>query len=195
MSTPAWLKLKEDQSSAVVELSLPFLAGDEYVTTLELRTPTVGDVSLNFTAVDAAERELRLFCRLLKPSLSRSDIALLPLRDYHRLQVAYTALVEEPKEKFNASPSLAVACGDPFAAAYSIFWSGSAAQFGWLAADANGEVYAFTSKPYFETESETWRMAGGDNRVMRVGNVREVLDKYNVLASSSLRRNWGRVDG
>ena len=89
---PQYLKINDD-GSADITLSRPADIGGAKVAVLRMREPTVGDqeITTQMTGSDAT-REITAFANLC--GLAPDDIRTLPMRDYGRLQRAYTAFLD-----------------------------------------------------------------------------------------------------
>lgn len=91
MTKPEWLS--EGEGFADVTLSRPLNMGGTQVSVLRLREPTVNDQR----TADAhkggdAEREIAMMANLCE--VTPADIGALSLRDYKRLQVAFTGFID-----------------------------------------------------------------------------------------------------
>ena len=89
---PDWLKVN-DNGSADITLSRPADIAGAKISVVRMREPTVGDqeVASEMTGSDAT-REITAFANLC--GLAPDDIRKLPMRDYGRLQRAYTAFLD-----------------------------------------------------------------------------------------------------
>lgn len=85
---PEYLKINDDYS-ADITLSRPADIGGVKVTVLRMREPTVGDQEIAFqiTGSDAI-KEITMFANLC--GVAPDDVRKFPLRDYGRLQKAYS---------------------------------------------------------------------------------------------------------
>ncbi|MFQ2188677.1 phage tail assembly protein [Aeromonas jandaei] len=85
---PEYLKFNDD-GSADITLSRPADIGGTKVSVLRMREPTVGDQEIAFqmSGSDAA-KEITMFANLC--GVAPDDVRKFPLRDYGRLQKAYS---------------------------------------------------------------------------------------------------------
>ena len=85
---PQYLKINDD-GSADITLSRPADIGGAKVAVLRMREPTVGDQEIAFqmSGSDAA-KEISMFANLC--GVAPDDVRKFPLRDYGRLQKAYS---------------------------------------------------------------------------------------------------------
>jgi hypothetical protein len=89
---PQYLKIN-DNGSIYITLSRPADIGGTKFDLLTMREPTVGDqeITTQMSGSDAT-REITTFANLC--GLAPDDIRKLPMRDYGRLQRAYTAFLD-----------------------------------------------------------------------------------------------------
>lgn len=85
---PEYLKFNDD-GSADITLSRPADIGGTKVSVLRMREPTVGDQEIAFqiSGSDAA-KEITMFANLC--GVAPDDVRKFPLRDYGRMQKAYS---------------------------------------------------------------------------------------------------------
>lgn len=89
--TPAWLKHGTD-GRAEVTLSRPLNIGGTNMAALTMREPTVGDQLISEASGDSsAQREIALYANLME--VTPDDIKRLPLKDYRRLQIAFSDFI------------------------------------------------------------------------------------------------------
>lgn len=84
---------KNIQGFADIELSRPVEMSGAVVTTLRMREPTVGDqLVITRAGGTPADQEMLLFANLCE--VSPDDLKRLPMKDYRRVQRAYTSFLD-----------------------------------------------------------------------------------------------------
>lgn len=87
---PEWLK--EGDGFTDITLSRPLDVGGAKVSMVRMREPLVRDQSvMSKMDGDNSEKEITLFANLC--GILPSDVELMPVRDYSRLQTAYLAFI------------------------------------------------------------------------------------------------------
>lgn len=83
----------ENEGFADIQLSRPLEIAGARTSALRMREPTVGDqLAAEKTRGEPADRELALFANLCE--ISPDDLKKLPMRDYKRVQAAYSGFLD-----------------------------------------------------------------------------------------------------